>query len=150
MEGILTPAAYAIERIREKLRAPVLVLADVDVKHSAPLASASLEQILHDCVRRGRPDAIVVSGPATGEPPSPGYVASIKAMASYKPIIIGSGISIDNIMAYWSVADGFIVGTSIKLGGKTLNPVDERKARQLVELVDELRTKDFQKLGLRV
>ncbi|ABM80961.1 BtpA/SgcQ family protein [Hyperthermus butylicus] len=150
MEGILTPAAYIIERIREELRAPVLVFADVDVKHSAPLATASLEQILHDCARRGRPDAIIVSGSATGEPPSPGYVASIKAMVPYKPIIIGSGISIDNIMAYWRVADGFIVGTSIKLNGKTLNPVDERRARQLAELVNELRVKDYQKLGLKV
>jgi membrane complex biogenesis BtpA family protein len=149
MEGILKPLASDIEDLRSKLKYNVLVLADVDVKHSWPLGNYNLEQVVKDCVKRGKPDALVVSSSATGEAPEPGYVASIRMYAGTKPIIVGSGITLENIEAYWNIADGFIVGTSIKQKGITTNPVDEKRARELAEKVEELKCKDLRRIGLQ-
>jgi membrane complex biogenesis BtpA family protein len=149
MEGILSPLASKIEDLRLKLRYELLVLADVDVKHSWPIGNYNLELVVKDCVSRGRPDALVASSSATGEAPEPGYVAAIRRYAEPKPVLVGSGINVDNIEAYWSIADGFIVGTSIKYEGKTTNPVDEKRAKQLAEKAEELRCKDMERMGVK-
>lgn len=45
---------------------------------------------------------------------------------------VGTGISAANIARLLEVADGVIVGTSLKLNGKTLNAVDPRRAGTFV------------------
>lgn len=148
MEGLLSPAAAEIEDLRWQLPHMVMVFADVDVKHSQPLGRYNLEEVVKDCITRGRPDAIIATSSSTGEAPEPGYVASIKRFAQPKPVLVGSGITVENIEAYWAVADGFIVGTSIKLNGKTTNPVDERRARSLAEKAEQLRCRDTRRMGI--
>jgi hypothetical protein len=54
-----------------------------------------------------------------------------KACPSAK-ILIGSGINVDNIREFLRYADGVIVGTSLKVGGKLFNPVDPRRVAALV------------------
>ena len=144
-EGILHPIASRLEAIRQQMDRHILVLADVDVKHSGPLGTRNLEEVIHDCVSRGRMDAIIVSGHATSQAPSPGYVAAIKKLAGFKPVLIGSGIGINNVRAYWNIADGFIVGTSIKIGNDTRKPIDPAKAKKLAETVKELRRSSLQR-----
>jgi len=50
-------------------------------------------------------------------------------------VVVGTGVSAENIQALAKVADGFIVGTSLKKDGKTLNPVDPRRAREFMKRV---------------
>jgi len=66
-QGVLEGRAHETLRLREALDADVAVWADVDVKHSAPLGEASVAGELRDVRERGLADAVVVSGPATGE-----------------------------------------------------------------------------------
>jgi len=146
-EGILYPIASQLETVRQQMDRHILVLADVDVKHSGPLGARSLEEVVHDCVSRGRMDAIIVSGHATSQAPSPGYVAAIKKLAGLKPVLVGSGISIGNVRAYWNIADGFIVGTSIKIENDTQKPIDTAKAEKLAKIVKELRSSSLQWFG---
>lgn len=141
-EGILEPAAYTLEKLRQQLDRHIALFADVDVKHSGPLGSRSLEDIVHDCTTRGAPDALIASGPATSAAPSPGYVAGIKKLAGETPVLVGSGVTADNLKAYWNIADGFIVGTSIKVGHNTRAPIDLQAARKLASKARELRASE--------
>ncbi len=143
-EGIILPAAARLETIRQRLDRHVAIFADINVKHSSPLDTRGLEDIVHDCVTRGRMDVIIVSGQATSKPPSPGYVAGVKKLAGHKPVLIGSGVTVDNIRAYWNIVDGFIVGTSIKIGNNTKMVIDPEKARKLARMVRELRRTSLQ------
>jgi len=135
-EGIMKPIGAYVEDIRLSIPRYIAVFADVDVKHSYGLTP--VEHAVRECIERGFMDAVVVSGSRTGAAPDPGYVASIRALASGKPVILGSGLTLDNIGLYWNIVDGFIVGTSIKIDG-TDSPIALEKAVALARRVRELR-----------
>ncbi len=138
-EGILEPVMREVEEVRALIPRRVQVLADIDCKHSKPLTHAyNAIEAARECVDRGDPDAIIVTGGRTSTPPPPGYVAAIAASLA-KPVLVGSGITPDNIRLYWNIASGFIVGTYLKEKGVTRNPVDVSRAKKLITLVKELR-----------
>jgi len=136
-EGILEPKAAVVEDVRSKLTRAVMVFADVDVKHSYGLAP--VEHAVRQCAERGAMDAVIVSGSETGAAPPPGYVAAVRVLTGGKPLLLGSGLTADNIRVYWRLVDGFIVGSSIKIGG-TPSPIDPEKARRLARAAQELRS----------
>lgn len=47
-------------------------------------------------------------------------------------LLIGSGADADNIGTFLELADGVIVGSSIKQGGDITNPVDIARVRRFV------------------
>ena len=47
-----------------------------------------------------------------------------EAVPEGTPVLVGSGVTEENIGAYMEWADGVIVGTSVKVGGVVSNPVD--------------------------
>jgi hypothetical protein len=49
------------------------------------------------------------------------------------PVIANTGVRADRIAEIFGVADGVIVGTSLKVDGLTWNPVDPDRAKQLME-----------------
>jgi predicted TIM-barrel enzyme len=50
-------------------------------------------------------------------------------------VLIGSGLNLENAKALLAVADGAIVGSSIKVDGKIHNRVDSEHAKQLIKTV---------------
>ncbi len=150
-EGYLEPAIHDIASavrdldLYEDLReGRILILGDIDVKHSLPLASRyDARIVVEDCLRRTgfQVHGVILTGQATGAEPEIAYVDEIggAARAQGLRVIIGSGVSLDNIANYWRLADAFIVGTSVKLGGDTENRVSLERARQLVRLVEHYR-----------
>ena len=66
-QGVVEGRAHETLRLRERLDADVDILADVGVKHSAPLSERPVREELRDVRELGLADAAVVSGPATGE-----------------------------------------------------------------------------------
>ncbi len=140
-EGLLEPVAREVMEEARRLSANIQILADVDVKHSYPLAPHyNVVQAVKECCERFQLDAIVVTGSRTGEPPDPGYVAAVKS-ASTRPIIVGSGVTPENVEIYWRIADGFIVGTYFKENGITTAPVDRRRVERLIEKIRRLRAR---------
>lgn len=132
-QGVIEGEARAILQLRRALGADVAVLADVHVKHAVHLGS--LSQAARDAARNG-PDALIVTGGATGDPAAPDDVRVAKA-ASALPVFVGSGVGPDRIGLY-PQADGFIVGTALKRGGEAANPVDPDRVRALVVARDRL------------
>jgi len=93
----------------------ILILADVQVKYATMLVERTLAQSAALAVEKGA-DAIVVSGDATGHPPSADAVAEAKSGAGDVPVILGSGLDRMNAAELLAVADGALVGTSLKVG----------------------------------
>lgn len=131
-QGLIEGNAHEIARARAKLCPGVHVFADVLVKHAQPLApGGDVQQIVKDTVARGLADALVVSGEGTGRPVSAERLALV-ARAAAAPVYIGSGLDAGNADALLAVADGAIVGSSIKKTKDPASAVDPKKARALV------------------
>ncbi len=138
-EGILEPVAREVAEKARSLAWRGAVLADVDVKHSLPLGEGYDPGIAaREALGRCGADAVVVSGSRTGEAPEPGYVAVIRSAVPSAPLILGSGVTPENIRLYWRLVNGFIIGTYFKEGGVTRNPVDPARVKRLVSLARSL------------
>lgn len=150
-EGLLEPAMRELARAVSELdlyneldKGAFEVLADIDVKHSWPLVQGyDVSEAARECLdRAGVPvAALVATGPRTGVPPRKEYLDSLKStlQSMRTRLMIGSGITPDNVTEYWKYSDGFIVGTSVKLGGDTENVVSIDKAKRLVEIINRYR-----------
>lgn len=132
-QGIIQGAAHELLRARRLLGADVRIFADVQTKHAAPLAAVPLEQEARDCLERGLADGLIVSGAATGEPTALGDLKRVRDAAPGVPLLVGSGATAETAPDLLAVADGLIVGTSVKRDGVVGHPVDAARVRRLVE-----------------
>ena len=131
-QGIIQSDAYGTLRDRRLLGADVAILADVGGKHAVPLGPVETEQTARDLVHRGLADALVVSGAATGQATPLGEVKRVRSAVPDVPILIGSGVTAETAAELLSVADGLIVGTSVKRDGDVRQPVDRARVEKLV------------------
>jgi membrane complex biogenesis BtpA family protein len=133
-QGVIQGIAHDLLRYRAELDAShIKILADVDVKHSAPLAPRPLKDEVEDTIKRGLADAVIVSGSGTGKPISQAALSDVVEAAGQTPVILGSGVNADNIREFKAHAWGFIVGTSLKKDGIVSNPVDLGRVKELIK-----------------
>lgn len=132
-EGILEACCGELTRVRAALgRQDIEILADVQKKHAAHALTSDLDLVdLAVGTEFCRADGLIVTGATTGAPPPPDDVSRVRA-ATRLPVLIGSGITPDNV-ADFQAADGFIVGSFFKQGGRWTNPVDRERVRALVD-----------------
>ncbi len=71
----------------------------------------------------------------TGVAPTLDLIKNAKEEAGDYPVGIGSGFNPENAKEYLEVADFAVVGTSIKIGDQTDNPVDPKKVKKLMQQV---------------
>jgi membrane complex biogenesis BtpA family protein len=136
-QGVVEGDAHETMRLRDRLDADVRVLADVDVKHSAPLGGEGFDpEVVAETVERGLADGVVVSGTGTGHAVDTDRLAAVAKRSADldvgAPVFVGSGVTVETVGELFDVADGAIVGTALKRSGRTTNPVDEARVRELV------------------
>ncbi len=134
-QGLIEGCAYELLRYRRELGSHVKIMADVLVKHAQPLSSSDLINALRETIDRGLADAAIISGVATGSPPTLEDLKLAKAAAGGVPIVIGSGANFDNIGSLMQYADGVIVSSSLKRQGKIENSIDPIRVSQFVETI---------------
>ena len=139
-QGIIQGSAHAVHQYRRLLGSKTLLLCDVHPKYAAPLGIRPLEEAASDLAFRGHADAIIVSGSQTGKAPTREEVTRVKDAVGDTPVIIGSGLVKENMVSLLKVADGAIVGSTLKQGGVYTNPVDPDRVRVFMEAVDEFRS----------
>lgn len=136
-QGLIQGTAHELLRERAAMgRVDIGIMADVDVKHSAPLAARPIDEETRELVERGHADAVVVSGTSTGQPTDAASVAAVRQAANPVPVFVGSGVSTENLAELIrSGAGGLIVGSSIKHDGNLAAPVDPQRVRRLMDAV---------------
>jgi hypothetical protein len=100
-----------------------------------PLAERPIEDAAKGAVFVALADAVVVNAAAAGVAVEAGLVARVAAAVPDTPVVVGTGAAEHNVGALMAVADGFIVGSSIKHDGSTLNPVDPVRAKAFMAAV---------------
>ena len=125
-------AADLLRRRTELHAESIKILADVDKKHSVRFPGIDLATHI-EWTRFFGADALIVSGRMTGDAPDLSKVREAKVLAGDRPIIIGSGADAANIAAFMSVADGVIVGSSIKHGGAIAEQVDVERVKRFID-----------------
>lgn len=130
--GKIKSEANRIQSMRDKLGDGKLVmLTDIHVKHARLLSKKTLEESALEAITYGS-DGIIITGSWTGLEPDIEEIRQVKSIVRDNlPVLVGSGLNIDNIQKLISLADGAIVGTSIKTG----DYVDYKKAKTLVKNV---------------
>lgn len=118
----------AVLALRKRLGAEHVELwTDIHVKHSEILSSGSIGESAARAEKAGSA-ALLVTGARTGEPPSMEDLRAAKQGAPHRPVIIASGLNPENAARLAPHADGAVVGTSLKDGGR----VSLEKTRALV------------------
>jgi uncharacterized protein len=133
-QGIIEGDAYNTIRYRQRICPNVLLLADIHVKHAVPLGDFAIEDSAHDTLDRGAADALIISGTGTGVAADIGDVERVRRACPKARILLGSGVTVENAPEFLKFADGLIVGTSLKVGGKLSNPVDPKRVAALVRV----------------
>lgn len=138
-QGVLEGRADQTIRERERIEADVPLLADVRVKHAAPLGDRPFANEFADVVERGLADVVVVSGPSTGSLADTDRLAAAGDLGrEYDvPVFAGSGVAPGNVETVLDHVDGAIVGTALKEGNDPKNPVDRERVERLVRRVDD-------------
>ncbi|MBA2306496.1 MAG: tryptophan synthase subunit alpha, partial [Acidobacteria bacterium] len=139
-EGLMEGQAARATRYRAWLRARgVRIFADVHVKHGshAIVADRSIAELTRD-VEFFDADVVIATGQRTGDAAQVDEVTAIKA-ATQLPVVIGSGVNDDNVGDLLQVADGVIIGSSLKEDGVWWTPVSEAKVTRFMDKVNRLR-----------
>jgi membrane complex biogenesis BtpA family protein len=86
-------------------------------------------------------DAILISGPAAGVPFAMSDLSAAKAAVPDLPVFANTGVSADRLEEILAVADGVIVGTSLKVDGDTWSRVDPARAERLMDTARAIRSR---------
>jgi hypothetical protein len=132
-QGLIEGQAHQLLRYRRELGSDVKILADVLVKHARPLGSPNLTTAVQETIERGLADGVILSGWATGNPPSFEDLELAIAAAKGTPVFIGSGANWENISTLIQAANGVIVCSSLKRHGQLEQPIDPIRVSQFVE-----------------
>lgn len=139
-EGWIQASAGELRRYQRQLESEhILILTDIKKKHSSHAVTADMDVV--ETARAAQfflSDGVIITGVETGQPTNPADVKRVKDILDI-PVLIGSGVTIDNVADYWQACDGVIVGSSFKSGGGWMNSVDEDRVDDFMDQVDTLR-----------
>ncbi len=137
-QGVISGAAHKTLRLRRELGAgAVLLLCDVDVKHSAPLAPRPIGEEAHDLVDRGGADAVLVTGSGTGREVALRDLDEV-LRAVTAPVLVASGVT-EAALPSLRRAHGVIVGSCLRTDGRAGGPVDPSLARRFADAYRAMR-----------
>lgn len=132
-EGLIESDAGSLLRYRAAIGAAhVRIVADIKKKHSSHALTADVD--IAETARAAEfalADGLIVTGAATGRQAAPADVAEAAAAVAL-PVLVGSGVSAENIGRY-PTASGFIVGSAVKRAGDWREPLDPARARAIAD-----------------
>jgi len=137
--GMVTPDGPSALRLRASIGAgDVRIICNVTPGFSMTLDTRPVEQQASGAVFIGLADMVCVGGPAAGKEADVSLIERVARQVPETPVVVGTGVSEENIGRLAAAADAFIVGTSIKKDRQTLNPVDSKRAQAFVRAYQAL------------
>jgi hypothetical protein len=133
--GAWTPDAGAALRYRKRLdRGDLALLFNVSAEFAYSLDRRSVADRARSAVFSSVPDAILVSGSITGEAARMEDLEETKRALPETPVLANTGVKHATVRDVLAVADGCIVGSSLKVDGDTWKPVDPERASEFMRL----------------
>lgn len=133
-QGLITGRASELLRRRAALAPRVKIAADVHVKHAVPISQPDIALAAEETAHRAGADVLIVSGTGTGKATDLAAVRRVKQAVPDVPVWIGSGVTAETVGECLKAADGVIVGTCLKKGGKTTAELDGRRVSTLTSV----------------
>jgi len=135
-EGFVEGAAAHATRYRSHVRDEAIrFFVDVHVKHGSHsiVSDRGVDEQGRDAEFFDA-DVLIATGSRTGQSTSAAEIEDVGRLTSL-PVIVGSGIDTENVVALFNSARGAIVGSSLKVDGAWWNPVDEARVERLMKIV---------------
>src|SRR4026208_409837 len=132
--GVINGSAGKILRRRKELKAEhIKVFADVKKKHGSHSLTIDLD--IKDEIMQAEfflADGVIVTSQFTGINPDKNDLIKAKSVTKL-PILIGSGMTAENIKDYLPLADGFIVGSYFRKDGKFLEKLEPERLQTFMK-----------------
>lgn len=139
-KGIAEACAGESIRYRHKIGADhIPIFTDIQKKHASHALTSDLDigDIAYGMTLH-RSDALIVTGSHTGTAPDVDDLIAVRH-ASELPILIGSGLTAENLEEFAPFADGFIIGSAMKENGQWDAPVCDTCVGTMVEAARKVR-----------
>jgi membrane complex biogenesis BtpA family protein len=138
--GLWEPNCAGAARLRHDLkRDDMKMLFNINAEFAHSLDQRPIELRAKSAVFSSVADAILVSGPITGQPADQSDLRKVAETVTGVPVFANTGVNIDNIRDIFSVASGVVIGTHFKVDGNTWNPVEAGRVARFMDLVNSLR-----------
>lgn len=134
--GPWTPNAGKAMRYRDRLgRKDLALLYNISAEFAYSLDQRSVADRARSAVFSSIPDAVLVSGTITGEAAAMGDLEAVKKVLPDTSVFANTGVKHATVRDTLKIADGVIVGSSLKVDGHTWNAVDSERAKEFMRLV---------------
>lgn len=138
--GLWQPDCARAFRLRGHLgRSDMKLLFNINAEFAHALDQRPIALRARSAVFSSLADAILVSGPITGQPAEQSDLRAVRDNIKDVPVFANTGVTIDNITEVLALADGVIIGTHFKVDGNTWNKVDGKRVRRFMDRVGALR-----------
>jgi len=138
--GLWVPDCDGALKARRNLNVPNLkLLFNINAEFAAPLDTRPLALRARSAVFSSLADAILVSGPITGQPAAQSDLNDVCAAITTVPVLANTGVNLTNVTDVLGVASGCVVGTHFKIDGHTWNAVDPARVKIFMDKVGSLR-----------
>jgi len=137
--GYVDAAGPQLMRYRSMIDADdIMVFGDFQVKHGSHAITSDRTVIekAHD-IEAFLGDAAIITGLSTGNPPDGKSCDGVHKELGI-PLLIGSGLSSDNIQTLWPYVDGAVIGSSFKVNGVLSNPIDKERVERFIDKARKL------------
>ena len=121
----------------------VAVFTNLTPEFASPLGTRSVARRCEGARAFGCAAALI-SGPRAGEPLRFADLEEAKASTPDMPVLANTGVRHDTVERILEAADGVIVGTALKVDGRTSNAIDPERVRQMVDHVRAAREHHLQ------
>ena len=138
--GLIEGCAGKLLRKRKALGCDqIRIFGDVKKKHCSHALTGDLDIL--DEVKQAEfflVDGVIVTGARTTEPPDLAELRRVRKNA-HVPVLIGSGLTAQNLKTYFRVADGFIVGSTFRKNGEFLGELERKRLDAFMKVFRSLR-----------
>lgn len=138
--GIWEPdCAKAVQLRRNLGRQDLKLFFNINAEFAHSLDQRPIELRAKSAVFSSLADAILVSGPLTGQPAETSALKAVRETVRDVPVFANTGVNVDNVAEVMSLADGCIIGTHFKIDGNTWNAVEPARVKRFMDKVNSLR-----------
>ncbi len=133
--GIIEACSGPLLRLRKELNCEhIKIFTDVKKKHCSHGMTDDLD--ITDEVKQAEfflVDGVIVTGKFTGSQPNIDDLKKVKSTTDL-PVLIGSGMTPENIDSFFPLADGFIVGSTFRREGKFMERLDYKRLERFMKI----------------